>query len=721
MAELSFWSRFRSFTERESMRPDLGRGLRAAFAVAVPLFLSAQGWLPLNVTFVVFAAQSIAIVDVRGAYTVRLAVLLVMAGILAGVSELGGLVSSSLFASILVAAVVAAAGGLWRHFTPDYGAPLAISSSLLFLISLHAPPAASSAEHGLAALVGALWGVFLQIANWPIRPQHPLRRAASDSWLAVADLFAALGPDASAVRTDEIHRCESALRTTLDQTYAVLAAARPTPLRVQLEELNLAAARLATRVVALNTSLESLPAGAASAGFIASLQPVLTSLTNTSRTVAVTVVSRQPAHLATCEVRVQRLTNLLRAVIEQTPGAGERHDAAAPVRGILRQIEQHLPAMLATLRTTVDRAGERAAFSPELLDLDTWRLRSLASAINLRGRIDPALVRFTARAVVLMMVGVAAFKYLHLPHGYWLPLTMVIVLQPDYGSTRQRAAQRVLGTLAGSIAGSAFLWLDVPLAVITATTAATMFFFAFFLKRRYAVAVFFITLAVVLLTEAHEPVSLSFAVERLVTTLAGGTLAILAALFIWPVWERQRLPPILLAALEANRDFAGLIATRIENGGTYDPAAIDAKRRAETANSDVFSSLQRMMGDPHNRREGLDQVAACANGNQRVTRALTALAIQLTAGSSSHSFPIAQGFQRVNLALATLIAQLRGPTESAREILPTTPSPVSPRSTLPDSAADSSPPKEHWILGQLARIDTELKAMQLALAPNNTG
>ena len=37
--------------------------------------------------------------------------------------------------------------------------------------------------------------------------------------------------------------------------------------------------------------------------------------------------------------------------------------------------------------------------------------------------------------------------------------------------------------------------------------------------------------------------------ERLLATLAGGAMAMLAALLFWPVWERRRFPGFLAAAL----------------------------------------------------------------------------------------------------------------------------------------------------------------------------
>ena len=188
---------------------------------------------------------------------------------------------------------------------------------------------------------------------------------------------------------------------------------------------------------------------------------------------------------------------------------------------ILQQIGGLIPQLSTTLRATVDRANEHAAFSVELFDLHTWTMRPLASALNFSWRPEPALVRYIARLTVLEVAGVAIFKTLNLSHGYWLPLTILVVMQPDYGSTRLRAGQRVFGTLAGGVLASLLLWLALPKAVLVTAMAVTMFWFAFFLKRNYGYAVFFITLFVVLITETSAKVTLAFTGERLGATAAG--------------------------------------------------------------------------------------------------------------------------------------------------------------------------------------------------------
>jgi uncharacterized membrane protein YccC len=667
----------RRWREDASVQPDFWRAVRATVAFMPPLVIAAVGSVDLSI--VAIAAQNVAMVDVRGDYRLRFALLLAMAGVFCGTAAIGATVADSPGNAILATGLVAVFGGLWRHLSSDYGPPLAISSSLVFFLALASPTAAINIPgFAAAAFFGAIWGIVVQVSGWPFRPQHPLRRDVADSWLAVATLFEALAAAAEKPETREtVTTRETELRTALDAAYAALGSARPGPLRERLEAVNLAAARLATRVVALDTALDAVRAHPRSATLQTALEPTLISLTNLSRTTALLVVSRQPGHLTTFEVRLRRLASLLAVLRGRLAG----EPAFAQLAEIVRHLERLLPETHNVVRATVDRAAERSAVGLELRDLRSLALRPLASALNFSPDVDPALVRFTLRLAALTMLGTAAFEYLRLPHGYWLPFTIVVVLQPDYGSTRQRAGERLLGTVAGSLVASGLLFLDLPLAVLLGATAAGVFLFAFFLKRSYAVAIFFVSIFIVLVTEAHEPVTLAFTLERVLTTLAGGLLALVAAFVFWPVWERDRLPGILA------RTF-----------------------RAETANTIAFSSLRRLTGDPQNQREGLEHAAALVNGNQRLTRTFNVLTLHL--GQGRLIDPAALAAFRA-LALATL-ERLAVATESG------TPPAAELEAlirALEGELFPLAPADDHqrWVFAQLGRAATELGALLVVL------
>jgi uncharacterized membrane protein YccC len=641
-----------------------------------------------------------------------------MTAILATSAGLGGLVAGNLVAAVLAMGLVALCAGVWRHVSSDYGPGLAIASTLVFALGLGGHGEALAGRHFLAALAGGLWGLGLQVALWPFRPQHPLRRTVSDSWLSLSNVFAAMATEEPGEDRDQrIYQAESELRTTLDQTSHSLGAARAKAgaLVGHLSELNRAAMQLATQLGAFNTVLESLMLRPDFSHFAASFQPVLTTFTNTCRTIALAVVSRQPSHLRTLDLRLRRLTNLLNALGDRIAARTGDSDESARMKEILGKMTQALPPIEASLRATIERANEREAFSLELFDMETWKLRPLASALNLSLRLDPALVRYSLRSAALTMMGVVAVFELHLHHGYWLPFTMMVVLQPDYGSTRQRAAQRVLGTVAGSVLASAILFLHLPAAYAILATAVTGFWFIYFVKRNYGVAVVFITLFVVLLTEFGGKVDIWFAVERLATTVAGGLLALLAALLFWPTWERDRFPPILARALRANGDFVRVVTAHILRGDAPDTETAHAQRSAEVANSAVFSSLRRLSGDPKNRQDIIERAAALANGNQRLTRALNGIVLHLEAGPPLEGSVLISEFSaRASEALEALaVAAEKG--DFQREQLDQIRSGLDRIEAQDPKIFGNGEDRQRlsWIIAQLGRASTELGAMLL--------
>lgn len=610
----------------------------------LPLLLAETGQIPLHLIFAAIAAQNMAMADVRGSYSLRLAVLS-SGGFLLGVAvALGSMSSQHLWMALAFAGVMAIVAGVLRHLSADYGPPLAVPTVFIFLMASAALPGhAEVLSHTLSTWAGGALGIVLQMALWPFRPQHPLRRAAAECWQEAANLVAILNERSEAARNDAVAAQQTQLRAILDRTLVTLNAAassRMRPLVARLERLHLLSGRFSTQVLALDTAMETRGINRGLAEASGAFQPVLQSLENVARSIALTIVSRQPSHLASLDVRLRRLTNLLKAARARVQARSESLPLGMNVVDILGQIERLVPEIKAAVRETVDRASERGAFSLELLDLHTWRLGTLWATLNLSPRVDRSLLRYILRLGTLLVPSMLVHTWLGIPHGYWLGLTLVVVMQPDYGSTRQRAGERVLGTLLGSLLASGLLFLKLPHAVLLAAAALNAFFFALFLKRRYDVAVIFLTLMVVLLTEVGGPVDWRLTIERLACTLAGGGLALLAAHFFWPSWEKDRFQPLMREALLASCDYIKLLCHRLKEGTGRGPELIPAKRRLETANGEVFASLRRMYGEPRNRTDILQDAAAMANGNLRLTRVLNVLLVHLANQPSRVSDPL---------------------------------------------------------------------------------
>jgi hypothetical protein len=137
------------------------------------------------------------------------------------------------------------------------------------------------------------------------------------------------------------------------------------------------------------------------------------------------------------------------------------------------------------------------------------------------------------RAAIVLAVSAAAYRYLALPNGYWIPMTAAIVMRPMLVQTFQRGLARILGTLAGAAVATVIAsllrpqpWILVALVVFFVWACYMVIFvnYALFAICLTAYVVFVLALA-------GLPES-GLIVHRTVNTLLGGGIAwIVHALF----------------------------------------------------------------------------------------------------------------------------------------------------------------------------------------------
>ena len=89
--------------------------------------------------FAAIAAHSVAMAEVRGSYSLRLAILSSGALLLGLAAGLGSMGSQHLGMALLFAALMAVVAGGLRHLSVDYGPPLAAPTVFIFLMALGAP------------------------------------------------------------------------------------------------------------------------------------------------------------------------------------------------------------------------------------------------------------------------------------------------------------------------------------------------------------------------------------------------------------------------------------------------------------------------------------------------------------------------------------------------------------------------------------------------------
>ncbi|WP_431968165.1 FUSC family protein [Actinacidiphila sp. bgisy160] len=204
---------------------------------------------------------------------------------------------------------------------------------------------------------------------------------------------------------------------------------------------------------------------------------------------------------------------------------------------------------------STDTAHLRRPSVAELLPLTVRTVRREA-------RFDSPVFRHAVRLAAVTPAGYALGAALPLGHGYWAPLTSVLVMRPDFSQTYGRSVARFIGTLAGVTVATAVMKSlapgPYPCAVLAVVSVALMYGL---MRTGYLVSQVAASAYVVFLLGMAGASWTQTVPDRVLLTLLGGVLA-MAAYALFPAWETPRL---------RNR-----LADRVKATGRYAAAAVEA-------------------------------------------------------------------------------------------------------------------------------------------------
>ncbi|MDF5795826.1 YccS family putative transporter [Pseudomonas aeruginosa] len=298
---------------------------------------------------------------------------------------------------------------------------------------------------------------------------------------------------------------------------------------------------------------------------------------------------RQPFDYADRELALEDLQASLEHLRQQSNPAW---------KGLLRSLGA-LAANLTTLDRKLAGASNPDAIADEqdsaLLDRSP---RSLKDAFErLRQQLTPTslLFRHGLRMALALTAGYGVLHWIHPTQGYWILLTTVFVCQPNYGATRLRLVQRILGTVVGLVVGWALIDLfPSPLVQSLFAVAAGVAFFAT-RSSRYTLATAAITLLVLfcfnrgrrwLRADPAPPVRY---LARQPDRRPRGVPPVL------PDWQGRRLNRMLANTLACNSRYLRQIMQQYATGKRDDLDYRTARRNAHNADAALSTTLSNML------------------------------------------------------------------------------------------------------------------------------
>ncbi|MTC58248.1 Inner membrane protein yccS [Providencia rustigianii] len=233
----------------------------------------------------------------------------------------------------------------------------------------------------------------------------------------------------------------------------------------------------------------------------------------------------------------------------------------------------------------------------QLSDESLSGFRDIVTRIKHHLTPKSSLFRHAVRMSVLLCTGYAIIQLFNIEKGYWILLTSLFVCQPNYSATKRRLAMRIVGTLLGILIGLPLLNIVPSIEGQLALIVVSGLLFFMFRSSQYAQATLFITLLVLfcfnLLGEGFD-----VALPRVIDTLIGCFIALLAVSFIWPDWKFRQLPQVVQKTMDSNCRYLDAILQQYYQGKDNSLEYRVARRDAHNNDAEFASIVSNMASDP---------------------------------------------------------------------------------------------------------------------------
>ncbi|MCW2527981.1 MAG: hypothetical protein JWM76_2841 [Pseudonocardiales bacterium] len=184
------------------------------------------------------------------------------------------------------------------------------------------------------------------------------------------------------------------------------------------------------------------------------------------------------------------------------------------------------PALDAVVKKTADETDRRTNLR---LSLTTRRFQEA-----MRTATTGSAMTAAARLALCMGVATAVTCILHREsHAFWIPLTVGVIVRPEYGSVFVRTVNRGAGTVVGALIAAGLIAIFGSGGSVAIAAAVALGFGVLFAPRLYGLAVVGITCSA-LLSACIGTADPAYPGIRALDTLLGCAIAIIFGYLLWP-------------------------------------------------------------------------------------------------------------------------------------------------------------------------------------------
>jgi uncharacterized membrane protein YccC len=621
-AAASFW---RILTRFDSSKLQPYLALRNTAGVVLPLMAGYGLGMPRGGLAVAIGALNVSYSDGSDRYATRAKRMLLSSVWCAAAVFAGAISGGNHPVAVVVASWWAFVAGLVVSISTTAGDLGVISTVSLLVYAAQPLTARRAAISGLLALAGGLLQTGLSIAMWPVRRYEPERRALAGFYEELAHITEVPAQTATVLpESQRSSQAEAALTGVgLDTT---LEGVRYRALLSQAERMRLGLLTLSRLRVRLERENPSHPAVEILNRYFRTVGSVLRSISDSLMTRDFVQTAEAPLE------ELEATTKELRDAGASTTGSF--------LSAVLREERYQVAALNGQLRAAMELANHATEMGEEAFAKkqaeQPWWLRFRGSLATLRANLNwqSAAFRHAFRLAVCVTLANLVGRGFEWRRSYWLPMTVVIVLKPDFTSTFSRGVLRVVGTIAGLFLATAlFYFLPQTTPVLILQIVAFTFLLRWVGPANYGIFAIAVSALIVGLVTILGVAPSLVIWARGVNTAAGGCLALLVY-WTWPTWERagasERIAQLLDAYGEYFRELTQEYMNSASAGGVQarldESPVLDEKRMAtRRARSNLEASMERVSSEPGTTGDQMSQLNAILVSSHRFVNAVMAL------------------------------------------------------------------------------------------------
>jgi len=514
----------------------------------------------------------------------------------------------------------------------------------------------SSVEAALLALLGGLVQTALSVALWPVRRYEPERRALALLYLELGrTAVEPIGPGDAPPATVQSSQAQDALRSLRQDSSAV--SEQYQSLLNQAERARLCVITL-LRMQATLESNEPGEVGETLSRFLSAAGRALAVIGESLLSDA----GKEPLHN-----QIAKVNELIEEWRPHAVGKAPSLEGVA-MKDMLFKMDALAGQLRAAEGLVTGSAPAGGVPYRRPAPLKSWRLSPNSVVATLRANLNfrSTVFRHAMRLTLCITIAGTIARTTDWSRAYWIPMTVVILLRPDFAGTFSRGLQRIAGTIVGLIVATVVFHFSPPTFAVQATLIGICVFLLRWLgPANYGFFAMGVTAAIVLMLALTGVAPRVLIQARAIDTLIGGILA-LSAYALWPT--REPVEDAMAKLLAAYRQYFTAVAQRYLWPTTDGTLADRERLAARMARSNLEASVERLAAEPTTETKQIEPVRSMMVSSHRFAHAIMAL----EAGETKSAVPASPELQRfvadVQTTLLGLERMLQGQKTDSTEM-----------------------------------------------------